>query len=311
MMIIRGIGTVNATPTTKDQKLNEKEYRRHISWLAENGIGFIQPAAATGQAMSFSDEEYKRILEISVDELKGTKCLVTAYAGRADTRHTIKLTKIARDVGCAAAYLIQPYFSRPDVHGQYLHYKAVAEAVPDFSLVFYDNAQRAGAGSNLDRQMMVRLATEHKNFIGLKQSNVDAVLDDYLALQDKITVWPKSEKELIFGLALGSPGILTFAGNIIPAELVEIQRKWEAGDHAGARALYFKVLPLINIIHIEPVPGAVKYMLNRMGWDFGDPFLPQHPVSEASAKKIDAVLMQLGKLGAGSRAATSGQGAKC
>ena len=292
MALIKGIGTINATPITKDERLNEGEYRRHICWMAENGIGFIQPAAATGEAMSFSDEEYKRILEISVDELKGSKCLVTAYAGRADTRHTIKLAKIARDLGCAAAYIIQPYFSRPDARGQYLHYKAIAEAVPDLPLVFYNNPQRAGSGSSLEREMMLRLVTEHKNFVALKQTDLNAFLDDYPALQDKITVWPKSEKELIVALAYGSPGVITFAGNIIPAQLVEIQRKWQAGDHAGARDLYFKILPLINIIHVEPVPSAVKYMLNRMGWDFG-PFLPHHPVAEENAKKIDAVLKQL------------------
>ncbi len=291
MLEIKGIGVVNATPLTADNKLNEKEYRRHIQWLAEKGIGFIQPVAATGQAMQTSEEEYKRILEITVEELKN-KVLVTAYSGRPGTADTIRLTKLAQDIGCDAAYIIQPFFTLPGPEGLYQHYKAVAEAVPDFPIVFYNNPARAGV--NIPQDVMVRLVSEHKNFVGLKQSDLNAVSDNFKALSDKITVWPKSEKELLTGLTMGSPGILTFAGNIVPGELVEVVNSWKRGDLDRAREIYFKILDLINIIHIEPVPGAIKYMLNQMGWDFGEPRLPIPPLSKASMEPVDRVLKALG-----------------
>ena len=293
-MKINGIGCVNATPLTKDNKVNEKEYRRHISWLADSGVGFIQPSAATGQAMQTCEAEYKRILEISVDELKGRGVLVTAYAGRPGTEDTIRMCKIAQEVGCDAAYLIQPFFTRPDKEGIYLHYKAVAEAVPDFPLVFYNNADRAGIDLPLD--VMVRLVSEHKNFVGLKQSDLNQVMDSFASLQDKITVWPKSEKEILIGLALKAPGVLTFAANVVPAELVDIVKSWQAGDLQHARDVYFSILPIINLIHCESVPGPIKYMLNRMGWDFGQPRLPIHMPSEANVARIDAALKKLGKI---------------
>ena len=151
-------------------------------------------------------------------------------------------------------------------------------------------------GIEIPRDVMVRLVKEHKNFVGLKQSTLGSVLDDYKALQDSITVWPKSEKEILFGLMCGSPGILTFAGNIIPGELVSILKAWQEGDVQKARDIYFKVLPLINIIHVESVPGPIKYMLNAMGWEFGKPRLPIHEVSAESARKIDDVLRSLGKI---------------
>jgi 4-hydroxy-tetrahydrodipicolinate synthase len=291
MLEIKGIGVVNATPLNPDNKVNDPEYRRHIRWLAQKGIGFIQPVAATGQAMQTTEEEYKRILEISVEELRG-KVLITAYSGRASTEETIKLTRLARDIGCDAAYLIQPFFSRPDAEGIYQHYRAVAEAVPDFPLVFYNNPERAGV--EISQDVMFRLVSEFENFTGLKQSNPNAVADNFHALRHKITVWPKSEKEMLTGLAMGSPGILTFAGNVVPGELVEILNKWNQGDISGAREIYFRLLPLMNIIHIEPVPGPIKYMLNRIGWNFGHCRLPIHEVSPKNAEKIDGVLKNLG-----------------
>lgn len=294
MLKINGIGCVNATPFHSDNTVNEKEYRRHISWLADCGIGFIQPSAATGQSMQTSEAEYKRILEISVDELKGRGVLVTAYAGRPGTEDTIRMCKIARDAGCDAAYLIQPFFTKPDREGVYLHYKTVAEAVPDFPLVFYNNSDRAGIDLPLD--VMVRLVSECKNFVGLKQADLNQVMDSFAALQNSITVWPKSEKEILLGLALNAPGVLTFAANIVPAELVDILKSWKAGDFQHARDIYFSILPVINIIHCEAVPGPVIYMLNRMGWNFGKPRLPIHMPSAASTARIDAILSKLGKI---------------
>lgn len=294
MLKINGIGCVNATPLTEDNKINEKEYRRHIRWLSDNGIGFIQPAAATGQAMQTSEEEYKRLLEISVDELKDTDTLVTAYAGRPGTEETIRMCKIARDAGADAAYIIQPFFTRPDKEGVYLHYKAIAEALPDFPLVFYNNSDRAGIDLPLD--VMVRLVDEYKNFVGLKQADLNQVMDSFAALRNKITCWPKSEKEILFGLALDAPGVLTFAANVVPAELVEILNSWKAGDFDHAREVYYRILPIINLIHIEAVPGPIKYMLNQMGWDFGKPRLPVHEPNEADKKKIDDALRKLGKI---------------
>lgn len=61
-----------------------------------------------------------------------------------------------------------------------------------------------------------------------------------------------------------------------------------------ARELYFRVLDLINVIHIEPVPAAIKHMLNRMGWAFGAPRMPVRPLSPTAAARVDAVCGRLG-----------------
>jgi 4-hydroxy-tetrahydrodipicolinate synthase len=290
MLEITGIGVINATPLAPDNRLNEAEYRRHIRWLAQKGIRFVHPVAATGQAMQTTEEEYKRILEITVEELRG-KVLVMAYSGRPGTEDTIRLTQIARDIGCDCAYLIQPFYTRPDAEGIYRHYRAVARAVPGFPLVLYNNPDRAGVETPQD--VVVRLVSEFDNFVGLKQGNLNAFLDNSGALRGKIPVWPKSEKEMLVGLAHGAPGALTFAGNIIPGELVAIVDAWNRGELQRAREIYFRFLPLMNLIHIEPVPGPIKYMLNRTGFAFGNCRLPIHEVSEDNARKIDRVLEEL------------------
>lgn len=289
---LHGAGVVNATPTRADGSIDQAEYRRHIRWLADCGVAFIQPAAATGQALTFTDKEYRQVLEWSVDEV-GDRMAVTAYSGRDSTAETIRLTKLAKDIGCAYAYIIQPYFSRPDAEGLFRHYAAVAEAV-DLPIVIYNNPDRAGVP--IPVPVMVRLSERYENIVGLKQSDLNAFADSFRALSPRVHVMPKSEKEVLFGLALGSRAVLGFSGNVIPREIVEIHRRWESGDLAGARELYLRVLPVMNAVHIEPVPGAVKWMLNAMGWSFGVPRLPGHELSDPHAQQVAELLVDLGTI---------------
>jgi 4-hydroxy-tetrahydrodipicolinate synthase len=289
---LRGVGCVNATPTRADGSVNEAEYRRHIRWLAESGVTFLQPAAATGQALTLSEHEFARILEWSVDEV-GDRVAITAYSGRDATSDTIHLTRLAKSIGCACAFIIQPYFSRPDAEGLFRHYAAIAEAV-DLPIVIYNNPDRAGVPVPIS--VMDRLIRECDSIIGLKQSDLNAFADSFQALSPRIHVMPKCEKEMLFGLALGSRAILTFGANVIPAELATIHGLWESGDHSAAQDLYLRFLPLMNAIHIEPVPNAVKWMLNAMGWDFGVPRLPGHELSELHQREVDGILARVGKL---------------
>lgn len=296
---LHGVGCVNATPLTADGEIDEAEYRRHIRFLADSGITFLQPAAATGQALETSETELRQLIEWTVDEV-GDRVQVTAYTGRDSTAETIRLTRMAADAGAHAAYLIQPYFSRPDAEGLFRHYAAVAEAV-ELPLVFYNNPDRAGV--QLPDHVMSRLAQRYPHFVGLKQADLLLFADSYRTLSQHLHVMPKSEKEMLFGFAMGSDAVLTFAANIVPAELVAVHRSFEAGDIGAARAGFLKVLGLMNAIHLEPVPGAVKHMLNRMGWSFGEPRLPSHPLSEENSQRVERVLTDLGKLTGGVSAA--------
>lgn len=298
---VRGVGCVNATPTRPDGSVDEREYRRHIRWLADSGVSFIQPAAATGQALTLSEAEVTKILEWSVDEV-GDRVAVTAYSGRDGTAETVRLTRLAKSIGCASAFIIQPYFSRPDPEGLFRHYAAIAESV-DLPIVIYNNPDRAGVPIPIP--VMQRLVERYDNIVGLKQSDLNAFADSYRALSHRIHVMPKSEKEMLFGFALGSRGILTFGANVIPAEIVDIQRRWESGDLAGAREVYLRFLPIMNAIHIEPVPGAVKWMLNLMGWSFGTPRSPGHVLSEAHQAEVGEILARLGKIPAATGAVAS------
>lgn len=289
---LRGIGVVNASPLTDFGDLDEKEYRRHVKFLADSGISYIQPAAATGQSLETSDEEFVSLLEWSVDEV-GDRLCVTAYTGRDSTAETIRMTKLAERAGASCAFIIQPFFSAPDAEGIFRHYAAVAEAV-ELPLVIYNNPSRAGVSISID--VMERLVAAYPNYVGLKQSDLSQFADSYSRLSDAIHVMPKSEREMLYGFVLGSEAVLTFAGNLVPAELVEIYNAFQVGDIEAARKTYFELLPIFNAIHMEPVPGVIKHVLNQSGWRFGEPRLPGHPLLPDTSIAVDRIVAAMKRI---------------
>ena len=73
----------------KDNNLDEKGLVQNIKFLIENGSSGIIACATTGECPSLTDEEYERVVRMSVEETKG-KVPVIAGAGTNSTIKTIK-----------------------------------------------------------------------------------------------------------------------------------------------------------------------------------------------------------------------------
>jgi 4-hydroxy-tetrahydrodipicolinate synthase len=57
-------------------------------------------------------------------------------------------------------------------------------------------------------------------------------------------------------------------------------------------------MPLHDVLFIETNPGPIKYAVSRLGLCSPEMRLPMVPISEATKKAVDAVLLQLGLLDA-------------
>ena len=189
-----------------------------------------------------------------------------------------------------------------------MHFSAIAEAANGLPLVFYNNPMRGGV--RLPLSVMSRLIRDYDVFVGLKQSELSLLPESFHELGHRIQVIAKSERELLAGMAHGAIGALTFAGNIIPSELVSILEMWRSGDIAGSQKEYFRCLPVMNAIHLQPVPAAIHYMLKQLGWEVGDVRPPISPLTKDNQAAADGALAAvLGeRLAALSSGVTDGSG---
>ena len=94
-------------------------------------------------------------------------------------------------------------------------------------------------------------------------------------------------------MAVGGRGIISVAGNEIPAEMVQMVEAAERNDFAAARRIHAEILPLMLVNFIESNPIPVKSAMAAMGLLEETYRLPMVPPKESSRARIREVLDSL------------------
>ena len=76
----------------------------------------------------------------------------------------------------------------------------------------------------------------------------------------------------------------------MPEYTVEMVNSYLNGYTVQAGRMQVEAIDMINALFCEVNPIPVKYVLNKMGYDFGKPRLPLVELSDSSKEKVDKVL---------------------
>ena len=286
-----GCGTALVTPFRADLSLDEATLRKLVRRQIEHGIDFLVPCGTTGESPTLTREEHLRVVEITVDEAKG-KTPVLAGAGGYNTHEVIELAQELERRGADGILSVTPYYNKPTQEGLYLHYKAIASAVP-LPIILYSIQGRTGI--NIDPATVVRLA-EIENIVGVKEAsgNIQQMAEIVHRVPAHFKVLSGDDTITIPLIALGGRGVISVVSNEIPHVMTQLARLANEGDYTGARALQKHWFPLMQVNFVEANPGPVKWAMHRLGLLEPVFRLPMVPPSEESRKKIEKVLEQVG-----------------
>ena len=110
----KGSGVMPAVMTfwNADESFNQKETERYIQWVLDCGAHSLSVTGSTGENISMSDDEQKKIIECLV---KFVDHQVPVYpgTGKYGTAQTIEMTKFAQKCGAEGALVIMPYYLIP------------------------------------------------------------------------------------------------------------------------------------------------------------------------------------------------------
>lgn len=289
-MEIKGLFTAIITPFDKEGGLDEEGLRSNIDFQIEQGVDGIVPVGTTGESATLSEEEHKKVVEISIDQVNG-RILVLAGTGSNNTSEAIDYTRHAKDAGADAALMITPYYNKPTQEGIYQHYKKVAEEV-DIPIILYTVPSRTMV--NIEPETTKRLS-EISNIIGIKDAsgNLNQVSREIMLCGDDFAVLSGDDSLNLPLISLGGRGAISVASNIVPREMGDLVRSALNGNLERARELHYKLYPLCKILFIETNPAPVKAAMNMIGLSAGDPRLPLVSVRKESEEKIRSVLKDL------------------
>lgn len=278
----------------KNGRVDEQALAAMIEWQIESGTHGIVPCGTTGESATLSHEEHTQVVKLAV-EVVNKRVPVIAGTGSNSTAEAIRLTREAQEVGADGALMISPYYNRPTQEGIYQHYKAVAQAVPGFPIVFYNIPGRTG--SNIEPATMARMA-ELDNIVGVKEAtgSIDQVINIRLACGDKLAVLSGEDALTFSMMALGGKGVISTVANVAPKQMAAVVNAGLAKDWDTASALQLELVPLIRAVFLETNPIPAKTALALMGKCELELRLPLVPMAEGNLAKLTAALKDAGCL---------------
>ncbi|HWH73259.1 MAG TPA: 4-hydroxy-tetrahydrodipicolinate synthase [Methylibium sp.] len=289
------VGSIVAlvTPMNEDGSVDYPTLRALIDWHIAEGSDCIGVVGTTGESPTVSTEEHCEIIRVAVEHAAG-RVPIMAGCGSNSTHEAIELSRYARQVGADCTLQVVPYYNKPTQEGQYLHFKALAEAV-DIPLVLYNVPGRSGA--DLLPETALRLA-QVPGIIGIKEATGNIERACWLIKQAPkgFSIYSGDDPTAVALMLLGGHGNVSVTANVAPRAMHELCKAAVAGDAKRAAEIHLKLLPLHKQLFCEPNPIPVKWALQRLGRCGGTLRSPLTPLSPAQQPVVEQALRDAGLL---------------
>ena len=280
--------TAIVTPFDSRGYVDYEQAKRLAKALLKSGSDGFVVGGTTGEAPTLSNSEKVR-LYAELKSAVGDDGAIVAGTGNNSTWESIELTKQAEEVGVDGLLLTVPYYNKPPQEGIYQHFKAIA-SITHLPCVLYNIPGRTGV--NMTVETTVRLS-EIDNITGVKEATSDMeqvarVLD---AARPGFRYWSGNDGDTFPILCLGGYGVICVISHLVGRQMKRLIALSLDNKLEEAAAMHRHLLPIgkgFTGIASNPIP--VKYALNKVGFDVGDPRLPLVPPDERAAAEIDALL---------------------
>lgn len=286
---LKGCGTALVTPF-KDGAVDYDAFRNLVKLQVEAGIDFLLPLGTTGETPCLSNEERRRILQITKEEAGSIPVIVGG--GTNSLAGTLESMAALDDLDPDAYLIVVPYYNKPTQEGMYQYFKAVA-AGTDKPVILYNVPGRTGV--NMKSETTLRLAREVENIVAVKEAS-----GNYFQALEIIKDAPQGfdvlcgDDDLTYQMmAAGGSGVISVASNIVPAQLVQMTHLLLDGKKDQADAINNRLKKLYKACFVESNPIPTKAALNLMGLCEYEFRLPLCPGLESTTNLMKEVLAEL------------------
>lgn len=284
-----GVFAVMFTPFKDDESLDEKALRQHVEFLIGEGhIHGIICTGSTGEFASLSDDERKKVVDITIKQARHRVPVLVGAAANS-TRHTILYSQYAEKAGAEGLMIVHPFYCRPDERELYAHYKAVAASV-HIPIMIYNNPYTSGV--DMKPELLARLAGV-KNIEYVKESSEDIKRVGQIRrlCGDRITIFTGCDNTMLESFLMGADGWVSGSANIIPKQCVELYTLTSSGQLDEARELYYRMLPLGDMFELEG--KFIQYLkagAELLGRPVGKPRRPLLPPEGKDVRRLQEAL---------------------
>jgi len=288
----KGIISSMITPFDDDENIIEESFRELISRQIDAGVHGIGVAPNTGEFINLTFNELKKIIDISVDEVKGRVGIIVG-ALSPTIQFNIEIAKYAKDAGADAILLTPPYYIHPSEEGLFEYFRRIGNV--GIPMVIFNHPFRTPY--NLMPDMIERLFTID-TFVGMK--DVDPLIPNvnkkFTICDNRISYLVGEDYMAFYYFLMGGHGGFFALANLIPKMLVQLYDYAKVGNIEKAKDIHLKVLDLCEAVYVEDYPSSLKEGLKMLGYNGGRTRAPLHVLKESSREKLRQSMKNAGIL---------------
>jgi len=300
-----GIIPANLMPFRTDLNIDEVNYRRHLSWLADvDGVTALTVNGHAAEVSSLHRDERRLALALALEEV-GDRLPLIAGIYTDSTLEAIELARDAKAEGATGLLIFPPTIFmwgaqlRPEM--PYRHFAMLADAV-DLPLVVFQYPPASGMGYEPDT--LARL-TDIPTVVAVKEWSNDIIafersLRAIRATGRPVAVLSSFTMSLFSSFVLGADGAISGMGSVVADLQVQLFARVQDGNLAAARRLNDRLEPLVRVFYAPPFVDMHNRMkealaiLGRIEQAIVRP--PLQPIRAAERSRITAALSQAGLL---------------
>lgn len=276
-----GCYVATLTPFDAMDRLDEGVVAAHAQWLAEQGAEGLCPAGTTGEFLFLTQEEKRRVVATTV-RAAGGRIPVIAGVWALRESEMLTLAKAAQDAGADAVFLPPPIYYPASDDAIFAHYAAVhaATTLPVFAYNIPQYAANEVSLNCLERLLSEGIIVGAKDSTG-KTERVGALVERF---GTRSAVFAASDGFASEGRRLGADGFISAIANVAPALFA---RLW-----AGDESLQPRVTALRTALKQFGSLPALKHLLSRRGFAFGESRLPYSALTREQQIQLDAIVLE-------------------
>lgn len=283
--------TAMVTPFAEDGSVNYAIAEKLADHLVNHGSDGLVICGTTGESPTLSWKEEYELFQ-AVKQAVGGRAKIIAGTGSNSTTEAIAATKEAAQLGLDGSLQVVPYYNKPPQAGLYNHFRAIAEAAPEFPMMLYNVPGRTSR--NLEPETVANLA-QIENIVAIKEASGDLeqACKIHCLTPENFAIYSGEDALTLPMLTVGAVGVVSVASHLVGSQMQEMITAFTTGDNQKATAIQVKLFPLFQALFMTTNPIPVKTALNLQGWTLGGLRTPLSELQLDLLEKLKITLTEL------------------
>ena len=260
---IKGTGVALVTPFNNDKSVDYKGLENLLNHVINGGVDYLVLMGTTGESTTLSKTERMEVVDFCKKINNGRLPIVLGIGGN-NTMQVVADIKAANLENVDAILSVSPAYNKPSQEGIYQHYKMISESSP-LPIIVYNVPGRTS--SNISAATTVRLATDFKNIVGVKEASGD--MDQIMKiLKNKpadFVVLSGDDGLTLPMIHMGAEGVISVIGQSHPKDFSDMVSFGLSGNKKLANQIHYKLYDFYGPLYAEGNPVGVKACLEMLG----------------------------------------------